>query len=324
MIKKILIIGAGQLGSRHLQALKAVKIPLDILVVDPLEESLQKARKRYYEMPKGKINHSLNFKQSIPADLKSVDLAIISSCSDTRAGIIKDLLKTTRVKYLILEKILFNKKSDYNKIEKLLEKNNVKTWINFTRRMQPFYIDINDEFKGQKISYIISGSNYGLVSGAIHFLDHVAYLTGCYDFELNTNGLDPEPIPNKRKGFIEFNGTMFASYGDGSSATINCKSTGNSPIIVEVHGDKTRFSYQEDSNKVWVSRTPEWKWEEINAPFLYQSQLTTKLTEDILDKGVCNLANYGQAKKIHLQMLEPLLKFLNKNSIKKYGYYPFT
>ena len=56
---KIFIIGAGQIGSRHLQALRAVRIPLKISVIDPSTESLDLAKQRYEEMPKGKIEHQV-------------------------------------------------------------------------------------------------------------------------------------------------------------------------------------------------------------------------------------------------------------------------
>ena len=40
-MKTIAIIGAGQLGSRHLQALVAVDFPLTVQVVDPSNEALK-------------------------------------------------------------------------------------------------------------------------------------------------------------------------------------------------------------------------------------------------------------------------------------------
>ena len=46
--------------------------------------------------------------------------------------------------------------------------------------------------------------------------------------------------------------------------------------------------------------------------------------EEILEKGNCNLPTFLQSQKIHLKLLESLLQFLNKNSKKKYDYYPFT
>lgn len=44
---KVAIIGADQLGSRHLQGLKTAVSPLSISVVDSSNESLQIAKERY-------------------------------------------------------------------------------------------------------------------------------------------------------------------------------------------------------------------------------------------------------------------------------------
>ena len=43
----IAIIGAGQLGSRHLQGLKLAQLPMRIEIVDSSEKSLETARERY-------------------------------------------------------------------------------------------------------------------------------------------------------------------------------------------------------------------------------------------------------------------------------------
>ena len=43
-MKRIFIIGAGQLGSRHLQALKSSSNSLNIFIVDPSLESLNIAK----------------------------------------------------------------------------------------------------------------------------------------------------------------------------------------------------------------------------------------------------------------------------------------
>ena len=57
-MNNICIIGAGQLGSRHLQALKMVLQPLLITVVDPSSESLKMAEERY-QAAAGSGNHQL-------------------------------------------------------------------------------------------------------------------------------------------------------------------------------------------------------------------------------------------------------------------------
>ena len=46
-MKKIFIIGSGELGSRHLQSLKNIKTSLEIYIIDPSNKSLKIAQERY-------------------------------------------------------------------------------------------------------------------------------------------------------------------------------------------------------------------------------------------------------------------------------------
>ena len=70
----IVIIGAGGIGSRHLQSLSKIKIPLQIFVVDPILKALKIAKKMLEEsIPPD--NHSKHTKyisniKSIPNDIR--------------------------------------------------------------------------------------------------------------------------------------------------------------------------------------------------------------------------------------------------------------
>ena len=324
-ITSIIIIGSGQIGSRHLQALKAVGLPLNIHVVDPSNISLETAKARYDSMPPGKISHTLFFSKRIPENLKNADIAIIATCSNTRSSTVHSLLSTVSVKYLVLEKILFTRKRDYAKIAKLIKQYDVKTWVNCASNAMPLYNKILPEFRDGKISYVVTGSNYGLVTNAIHYLDHLANLSGCTKFTMNTNSLDKKVITSKRKGFLELTGTLLANFADGSSASLTSFSSGTAPIVVEFHNHNVRCISRENENTAWLSRADDdWTWQELESPIPHQSQRTTWLVEEILKKGTCPLPRYEVSQEIHLQMLDPLLRFINKNSKKKYDHYPFT
>lgn len=321
----IYIIGAGQIGSRHLQALKTVNFLLSIKAIDPNPISLKTAKERYESMPKGKFQHKIEYITEIPKNKKLVNLAIIATNSDIRAGVIKKLLTSSKVKNLVLEKILFNKKSDYEAIRKLLRKTKTKAWVNCSMRMMPAYQNIQQYFQNKRISYIVTGSKFGLITNAIHYLDHVAYLSGTTEFQINTASLDSRPIPSKRKGFLELNGTLTANFKNGSNLSLTCYPEGDAPIIVEIHSDNTQYIGRESEGKAWLARADNnWQWEELETPISFQSQLTTTMAKKILTTGKCDLVIYDESIKIHLNMLEPLLYFLNKNSNKKHNYYPFT
>ena len=324
-IYSIWIIGAGQIGSRHLQALKTVKFPLTIMVIDPNQESLKITKERYDSTPSGQVSHRVDYLAKIPKKTEPVDLAIVATCSDVRSKIIVELLRSAKVKYLVLEKILFNKKRDYDLIDKLLSRKKVRAWINIPLRMMPTYKSIQKYFKNKRVSYIVTGSRFGLITNAIHYFDHISFISGLCNYEINTDNLDPGPIPSKRKGFLELNGTLTAKLKNGSNISITCHPQGNAPVVIEIHSENARYVGKEADGKAFLARADNnWRWEELEAPIPPQSQLTTVLAEKILNTGTCDLVTYNESKKIHLQMLEPLLKFLNKNSKKKYDFYPFT
>ena len=50
-MKKIALIGAGQLGSRHLQGLAKSDLEISIEVVEPFEVSRNTAKQRFEEIP---------------------------------------------------------------------------------------------------------------------------------------------------------------------------------------------------------------------------------------------------------------------------------
>ena len=58
---RLLIIGAGQLGSRHLQGLSKINNDIEIAVVDPNRDALELAHNRYEEMPSNSHIHSVDY-----------------------------------------------------------------------------------------------------------------------------------------------------------------------------------------------------------------------------------------------------------------------
>ena len=136
-MKTVLIAGAGQLGSRHLQGVKTSKHELDIWVYDLSEDSLAVAEERYNQVESdNKTAHFVNSLDLVPAEL---DVVIVASSSKPRYTIVSQLLSTHSVKYLVLEKFLFPKLSDYSEIDELLKKKGVMTWVNCPRRMWEGY-----------------------------------------------------------------------------------------------------------------------------------------------------------------------------------------
>jgi hypothetical protein len=322
----VIIIGAGQLGSRHLQALKSVEEKLNISVVDAFENSLKVSKERYDGINvENKFVHQVSYSTNIPVN-NDFDVAIIATSSNARRSVIENLLNKNKVRFFILEKILFNKLADYDFISSLLKEKRSKAWVNCSMRKMSFYNSIkNDLGSNRKIIYQVTGSQYGLITNSIHYIDHMASLSACSDYSLDLTNLDKEIIKSKREGFLELNGIMSIKFTNGSVGIISCNSKGNMPIVVEIKADNLRCISRESEGKAWVSYADSnWLWQEVEARIPYQSQMTTELVTELLEKGTCPLVEYDDSSHIHKQLMEPLREYLNKIINKSYDFYPFT
>lgn len=319
---KVKIVGAGQLGSRHLQALKAIKEPLDIQVIDPSDTSLQVAKERYESVATNQ-EHRISFSTSFDRT-DATDIAIIATNSNVRRKALESLFSVSETKYLIVEKLLFNTREDYAHILSKLDKAGTKAWVNCPMRVMPVYEQIRRSISATPISYRVTGSQFGLVTNAIHYIDHASHLSGCEEFEIDTSGLDRMPIPSKRSGFLELNGTLVAYFSDGTRCEITCYQAGSAPVVVEIFNEKNRFVVRESEGKLWrAGEDSKWTWAEQDSPIPYQSQITTGVVESLLKSGDCGLTPYATSAQIHLRLLDPLLELVQLQSPETTGY-PFT
>ncbi len=319
---RVKLVGAGQLGSRHLQALQAVSAPLEIHVIDPSVASLQVAKERF-ESIKRDIPHQIVFTQDFEKT-GLADIAIVATNANVRREAISKLLAASDVRYLVLEKLLFTEREDYPAVEKVLSDARIKTWVNCPMRIMPAYNKIRASLGGAPISYRVTGSQFGLVTNAIHYLDHVAHLTGCDSYQLDVSGLSRTLVSSKRDGFLELNGTLTAAFSGGSRCEISCYPSGNAPVVVEIFNDSHRYVVRESEGKLWRATASEnWSWTEDAAVIPYQSQITTGVVESLLTDGDCGLSSYASSARLHLALLDPLLDFVRAVSPEVRSY-PFT
>ena len=302
----VAIIGAGQLGSRHLQALKLASSPLSITVMDNSEESLKVSQDRYEEVPaigEKKINYVSSLKD-IPTQL---DLVIIATGSKPRASIVKSLMNQASVKYFVLEKVLFPEINQYDEISSLLKEKEVKCWVNCNRRMFGLYKDIKELIDPQKmINMTISDENWGLCCNAIHMIDIFMYLTGERNYHIDVSRLKNDIEESKRGGYVEMTGTVSLQTEKGNMLSLTSENNyqGEKGIII-VNGN----------NSIRISEvTGEWSFNgEIHEYHLpYQSQLTGLLTDEILITGGCSLTPLELSASYHKPFITAVLGKYNE------------
>jgi hypothetical protein len=233
------------------------------------------------------------------------------------------LLEVSAVRFLILEKLLFTRPGDRHAFQRVID-DGLLAWVNCSMRMMPPYEAIRAELGTGPIDYRVSGSRYGLVTNAIHYIDHVAHLSGCTDFELDARGVEGLPVPSKRPGFLELNGRLVAHFADGSRCDVVCYADGAAPMLIEIFTPERRYVVRESEGRMWsASAEGQWSWEERDARIPYQSEMTTQVVESLLATGRCALSPLADSLRLHGLLLDPLVAELHRRQ-PAIEHFPFT
>jgi len=297
----ISIIGCGEIGSRHLQAVLKLPFPLNVNVVEPSEIAQKKAISRLSEI-KFDNGNTINWYKSInELDSKS-DLSIIATNSLDRVSLISSLLQKNHSRFLI-EKMVCQSDEEYEKLVSSFEKYGAKGWVNTSRRYFESYEKINNMIKTNKplVMNIVSG-NYGLGSNAVHFIDLFLWLSKNTNIFLNGDYLTNTLFPNKRgKSFVEFAGTIIGS-NDDSILSISFLPEANLPYVINIVQDNLNVMINESTNQGTFLINDNSEQFEFKVEFT--SVTTTKIAFDILKSDTCKLPTLKELKNTHTQLFK--------------------
>ena len=311
-MKTSLIIGAGQLGSRHLQGLVKYLGQLEIYDLDTSLNSLKIAEEREKEIVH---SHKIIYTQSWEVLPDFIDMVIIATNANIRESVINLLLEKHQVRFFILEKVLFQELEAYQRVHDLLVKHNVIAYVNHPRRMYDSYVNLKRNFEIDIQSvYQAVGGNWGLGCNSVHFLDLFVYLSGKKIQVIDVNLIDNELLESSRKGFAEFTGTLTGLLIDGSFFSITSLKGEPSSITVTISNNKQRFIIQEGGTPQIYELEKKNLFSCKNDAFKvqYQSELTTNIVVGLLENNFCSLPTYDQAKHTHELFLTTMLEKYNK------------
>lgn len=321
----VLIVGCGQLGSRHLQSLAKFEKKLNIFIQDPWEPSLTNARTLFEQSAGTTDRFQLKTLRSLnEINSTHMDMIIVANSSLQRLGVIESIiLENIKFGIMILEKVLFPAVSQYERALTLLKGQNV--YVNCARRMFPvmhyFKGLLNpDNLKNAQFSY--SGQNWGLGCNSIHLIDIVSYFTNSLPLSVDYSRLENEIIQSKRTGYIEFLGTLEVYFEDGSKLLLN-SSSDEKPHILTIKAGAVNIESNESSKEFKLfndSKLIETKSFDIP----YQSQMTLDLFNKFLSQQTIDLPSFEQSVKIHLPLIKAFTEFYQQVTNTKSEIVPIT
>ncbi len=317
MTKKLILVGCGNIGSRHLQSLMKFQSALSIDVVEPNNKSKNNAVSLIKKLPIKKYP-KIKWFTSIKDLTDSGDVVIVATDSVDRVKLIETLLKQGNKKFLI-EKMVCQSRNEYKSLISLFKKFNANGWVNTNRRYFTAYQKIKQLFLTSKsLELSVYLGNSGLGTSSIHFIDLFCWFNNDYDIKLNGDYLFDKIYSNKRgKSFKEFAGNIVGTNKKNSFLTIsthNNQSTFPSSIV-EIYDGKRHIIINELEEKLFFLSNDE-NIPKLSFKFGHTSELTYKIILDILKNKSCLLPTIEDSCYLHFE----LFRIFNNHIFKHLNY----
>lgn len=322
----VALIGAGDIGKRHLQGLLRLSEPSRIEVYDPSRERVATAVAALGDVPAG-AEHEVLPRSSVSELSQHFDVAIIATTASARLDALETLLEQASITHVVLEKFLFQSLPLYDRATELLDRCGVRGWVNTPRRMWPCYQELKSCFAGDPtISCRVSTSmRLAIGTTAVHFLDTLAFVTGCDRFELHGERLVLVPEASRRPGYEEFAGAIYGTAATGGSFEYIAHPQGDAPILIELSSPQRRYLIREPEAQAWYAgRDSGWRWQAIDFAPVMQSRLTHRVVEELAHSGECGLPTFAESAVLHEQILTVLLAGYRRLSGKEVDACPIT
>lgn len=303
--KHVLIVGFGMIGCRHAQSLLDSGYK-NISILDENNENIQKGLA------------TIGYSDSDVEILKSFDhinddipeLAIISTSAEPRFDIYKNLL-SRNIKNFLLEKVVFQSRSQFNNALNLEKKARANSYCNFPNRYFDNYIKLKNQlFKIEDpIIMFVNGGNCGMGCSGIHYLDLFEYLTGESIFNSKSIFEDWEKENKRGKSYTDFSGFFTATNKKNDLLKINFDKSHEAPCSVNISYKNNQIIFYEGFEieyRIMESRTSK-----NSFSVTPQSYLTSKIVYDIfLNK--CLMPTIEQTKNSHFHLFKECEKVIKK------------
>ena len=313
---RVLIVGCGQLGSRHLQAVASLPQVRNIEIVDPRPEALQLGRKRLGEIPGSRDGTVFHWFSSLEEATQGGDLCIVATQADMRCRLVHEIANRLEYCSFLLEKLVAQSVRDYEDLISFSKKRGLSIWVNCKGRAHPSHKRVKDRLNStESIIFTVSGGNHGLVNNGIHAADLFAFFDGTDRIESAGTRIDPILHRSKRgNGVFDLSGALHGHTEKGSYFTLSFAADHDAPGYYAIVSRSYR-AVIDDMMKWFYESTLEsgWSWRQV--PYeanLAVSNMTRAFATDILQLGRCELPTLEECFPAHRFILTELNPHFNR------------
>mgnify|MGYP006092849929 CR=1 FL=1 len=301
---KILLIGCGNIGFRHLEGLLKTDLSLDISIIEiskaRIKEQIKKIKKKKFK------NKKIFFSSCFSIKRLKFDLVICATTAYKRYNLLKKLVSRYYFPKVLIEKVAFQNTYDFEKALQLFKKEKIQCWVNCPRREYKIYKQIKMENKIiDRMSIDVSGNKWNLASNSVHIFDLFYFLVNI-PVNFSKKKVDLKKIPSKHNKFFELYGKLKIKNEKYNISMSNQRKSNG--FIIKIKTPKTKYYIDEIKNFVRVNSNNKTYTKKINIPL--QSQCTKSLIKKIIYDEKILLPTLSEAYLSHKLLYSSFKKFL--------------
>lgn len=313
---RVLVVGCGNLGIRHLQAVAALPMVREIEVVDPKPEALEGGRRFLSDMPKRQSPVSFRWVSSIEEASPQGDLCIVVTHAKGRAPLVCDIASHLGYRAFLIEKVVSQSAAEYDQLLSFSKAKKLSIWVNCKSRAYPIHKYIKRRVGSNgPIVFSVVGGNFGLANNGVHSADLFVFYDETKALQEVGASIDPILHPSKRGAeLFDLSGTLQASTAKGSHFTLSFAANHNNSDTLSLYAPHYRCIV--DHMQRWAVESDagsDWNWRPI--PFegnLLVSHMTKQFVTDILREGRCELPKLEDCYPAHRFILNALRPHFNQ------------
>lgn len=307
---RVLIIGCGELGSRHLQAVSALGEVGEIEVIDPAPDRLQKGRTRIDQVedrnPKIRYRWLTTLDEASPEG----DLCVVATRADVRCRLVREVAERRSFRRFLIEKVVAQSMDDYDTLLEYVRTAGVSVWVNCKTRAHEAHRSVKRQLtRGVPITLSVIGGNHGLANYGLHAADLFAFYSGAQEIELGDSRIDPVLHPSKRgPDVMDLSGTLSGYSDQGSRFFLSLAGDHAAPPCISIVCGEYE-AVIDDMSKLFMESTANdgWRWRvrDYDAD-LRVSYMTRAFASDILSAGRSELPTLEECRPAHEFILNAL------------------
>lgn len=307
---KILVCGLGNIGCRHIEAVCKLNTKIKLYVFSRYLDSMHKAQELFVSC--GRQRENFFIINNLEDFYNNVDVAILSNNSNERYKIFETIVNHKIASNIILEKIIFNKISQFEQAKKLIKDNNLNVWVNHSLRYLKSLPQIKEDLSKIHLNEFEVKGNFGLACNITHWLDFYTCITNDRIKFLNGNKLKEEIFPSKRIGYIEFTGTIEGGSYQSRKISVSDVNGADKGVILKFIQDNKNYIEINLTEKTYTVEKEHTRTK-TRIEIEYQSNLSQKYIEDIISTGDCRLPNFIEIYDMNILVIAMFLEKLNLN-----------